>query len=101
MSGRIVGEILDNAPTDLTPAERLVFVAIGEDARDRDRLARYSDLATLTDRTQLQPGTVRNALAALAGRALIKPAHQKPRRGLHQEWHVTHLGPQHRNATNG
>ena len=98
MSGRIVGEVLDNAPDDLRPAELLVLIALAEDARDRDRLARFSDLTNLTRRTRLGPGTIKNALSELAARALIKPVHEKPRRGLHQEWHVAHLADQHRHA---
>lgn len=99
MSGRIVGEILDNAPQDLTPAELLVLVAIGEDARDRDRVASFSDLESLTRRTRLKPGTVRNALSSLARRALIKPLKDRVHRGgHHQEYAVPKLNHAHRTA---
>lgn len=96
MSGRIVGEVLDNAPSDLRPAELLVLVAIAEDARDRDRLARFSDLESLVHRTRLAPGTVRNALVVLCRRALVKPANGKAVKGKHQEYRITELEPHHR-----
>lgn len=100
MSGRIVGEILENAPTDLTTAERFVLVTIGEDARDRDRIAQYSDVETLAYRTCLKPGTVRNALSELARRALIEPLIERVHRGgKHQEYRIPKLEPHHRNAT--
>jgi DNA-binding MarR family transcriptional regulator len=99
VSGRIVGEILDNAPADLTPAELLVLVAIGEDARDRDRIAQYSDLESLVRRTRLKPGTVRNALSSLARRALIRPLKDRVHRGgNHQEYAVERLTHAHRTA---
>lgn len=100
MSGRIVGEVLDHAPEDLTSAELLVLVAIGEDARDRDRRAQYSDLESLVRRTRLKPGTVRNALSSLVRRALILPQHEVVHRGgRHQEYVVTRLSEHHRRVT--
>lgn len=99
MSGRIVGEVFDNAPEDLTSAELLVLLAIGEDARDRDRIAPYSDVESLVRRTRLKPGTVRNALSALARRALIVPQKQRVHRGGdHQEYAVARLTHAHRAA---
>lgn len=99
MSGRIVGEVLDHAPEDLTTAELLVLIAIGEDARDRDRRANFSDLETLVTRTRLKPGTVRNALSTLAGRALIVPQLERVHRGgAHQEYVVSKLNHGHRAA---
>jgi hypothetical protein len=100
MSGRIVGEILDNAPTDLTLAEFLVLIAVGEDARDTDRRARFSDLRSLERRTRLAPGTIRNALSSLTRRALLTTVHDKAYRGgHHQEYVVTKLHDYHRDAT--
>lgn len=98
MSGRIVGEILDNAPEDLTDAEMLVLIAVGEDARDRDRLARYSDLENLTRRTRKKPGTIKNALSELVRRGLLKPAGGPAHRGRHQEYRVTELYEHHRES---
>lgn len=99
MSGRIVGEILDNAPEDLTLSELLILLAIGEDARDRDRLAKYSDLETLIRRTRVKPGTARNALSELARRGLIVPQIQRVHRGgAHQEYVVPKLTHAHRAA---
>lgn len=100
MSGRIVGEVLDNAPEDLTDAEFLVLVAIAEDARDKDRIATYSDVESLVRRTRKKPGTVRNALSSLARRALIVPLVDRVHRGgKHQEYRVEKLHPHHRMAT--
>ena len=100
MSGRIVGEILDNAPTDLTTAELVVLIAIGEDARDKDRIALYSDVESLVYRTRLRPGTVRNALSVLTSKALIEPLVERVARGgKHQEYRVERLQPHHREAT--
>lgn len=99
MSGRIVGEVLDNSPEDLTMSELLVLISIGEDARDRDRLARYSDLESLVRRTRLKPGTVRNALSSLVRRGLIVPTKERVQRGRdHQEYRVPDLGHGHRTA---
>lgn len=96
MSGRLVGEVFACAPADLTPAERLVLLALGCLARDHDRTARKgSDAAHLADMTCLGVGTVRNALSSLAGRALIQPMH-KARRGLAQDYRLTPLGVHHR-----
>jgi hypothetical protein len=100
MSGRIVGEVLDNAPVDLTNAELLVLVALGEDARDRDRIAQHSDLESLVRRTRLKPGTIRNALSELTSRALIVPQRKTTYRGGfgHQEYAITRLYTEHRDV---
>lgn len=99
MSGRIVGEVLDHAPEDLTLSELLVLIAIAEDARDRDRRANYSDLETLITRTRIKPGTVRNALSNLARRGLIVPQLERVHRGgAHQEYVVAKLNHGHRGA---
>lgn len=97
MSGRIVGEVFDNAPEDLTTGELLVFLALAEDARDRTRRAEYSDLESLVRRTRLKPGTVRNALSTLSKRALIVPLRDKVHRGgHHQEYELARLEHHHR-----
>lgn len=92
MSGRIVGEVFDSAPEDLKPAELLTLLAIAEDARDRDRLARYSDVASLVIRTRMAPGTIRNALSELTRRGLIIAQRDRVHRGgAHQEYVVADL----------
>ena len=98
MSGRIVGNVLDHAPDDLRPAEFLTLIALAEDARERDRLARFSDLHTLVRRTRLGPGTIRNALSELVRRGLIKPTKGRVRTGTHQEYVLTELLEGHREA---
>lgn len=100
MSGRLVGEVLDHAPQDLRPAEFLTLIVLAEDARDTDRLARYSDLASLTMRTRMAPGTVRNALSELVRRGLVNPVHPNVHRGgRHQEYTIAKLDNHHRRTT--
>lgn len=99
MSGRIVGEVLDNAPEDLRPAEYLTLIVLAEDARDKDRHALYSDLSSLVKRTRLSPGTVRNALSELSRRGLIVPQRENVHRGgYHQTYVLAKLHQQHRAA---
>lgn len=100
MSGRLVGEVLDHAPLDLTLLERLVLIALAETARDTDRTARYKASAdAIADRIGSTPGSVRNTLGSLKARALIAPLHEKPRRGKSQEWRLTKLTAASRRAT--
>jgi DNA-binding MarR family transcriptional regulator len=98
MSGRIASEVQENAPEDLTQAELAVLVTLALDARERDRLARFSDVETLVRLTRLKPGTVKNALSELTRRALIKPG-APAYRGRHQEYRITELYPHHRVTT--
>lgn len=103
MSGRLVGEVMDYAPVDLTVAERFVYVALAEAARDRDRIARYNcSNADLARRTGLNEGTVRNACTELAKRGLIKRLVDKPHKGAggkHQEYELCKLDAHHRFTT--
>ena len=101
MSGRLVGEILDHAPADLTPAELLVLLALAADARDTDRIARFkSSVDALTYRTRLAPGSVRNTLSKLVARGLIRPLLTHVHRGgKHQEYELAKVGQDHRFAT--
>lgn len=102
MSGRLVGEILDNAPADLPSSQRFVLVALAEAAHDRDRTARYySSVADLSRRTGLATGTVRNNLSALAKRGLIRPIHAPGivQRGSVQHYEIARLTSRHRFAT--
>lgn len=100
MSGRIVGEILDNAPQDLTQLELLVLVAIGEEAREKDRTARYNTSAeAIAHRVRSTPATVRNVLGRLRHRALIIPVHEKVYRGLAQQYVLPKYAEHHRRAT--
>lgn len=94
MSGRIVGEVFDCAPADLTPAERLVLLALAEGARDGERIARYS-ASKIADMTQLKPGTIKNALASLAQRAIIQPQH-RAQKYRSQDYRITPLSGHHR-----
>jgi DNA-binding transcriptional ArsR family regulator len=95
-----VGEVLDNAPEDLTPAELLVFISVAEDARDKDRLAQYSDVEHIAHRTRLKPGTIRNALSTLTNAGLLIPTLERVYRGgKHQEYKVPKLHPHHRNVS--
>lgn len=100
MSGRLVGEVLDHAPLDLTPLELLILVALAETARDTTRTATYgANVDTLADRVRSTPGSVRNALQRLRGRGLIVALHEKPRKGLAQEYRIPRMTTDTRRAT--
>lgn len=100
MSGRIASEVYENAPEDLTQAELTVLAVLALDAREADRVARYSDVESLQRLTRLKVGTIRNALSELARRGLITPKLQRVHRGgKHQEYEVTKLHTHHRNVS--
>lgn len=101
MSGRLVAEVLDHAPADLTSAELLVLIALAEDARDSDRQARFHcSVDVLVVRTRLKPGTVRNSLSRLIARGLIRTVHDRVHKGgKHQEYVLAKLSQAHRYAT--
>lgn len=95
----MVGEVLTNAPADLTHLELLVLVALAETAPDRDRIARHGAGADdLADKVRSTPGSVRNTLQRLKSRGLIEPLFEKPRKGLSQNYRITRLQPAHRKA---
>lgn len=98
MSGRLVHEVLENAPDDLTPTELLVLIALAESARDTDRSTRggASSADTLAWRARSTPGNVRNVLAHLTQRGLIKPLHERAHRGFAQQYRLTELHEWHR-----
>lgn len=98
MSGRLVGEVLKHAPADLTPAQMLVLVALAEQARERDRTARYAKVSLLAEYTRLKPGTVRNALSELTSRALIQRVHDRAHLGKIQQYRIAELAEHHRTA---
>lgn len=99
MSGRIASEVYEHAPEDLTPAELTVLAVLALDAREADRVARYSDVETLTRLARLAPGTIRNALSSLARRGLIRPLVDVVHKGgRHQEYEVTKLHAHHRHG---
>lgn len=98
MSGRLVGEVFKYAPADLTPVELLVLVALAEQARDKDRTARYASAANLASYTRRRPGTVRNVLTELASRGLIQRVHDHAHIGKIQQYRIAELGEHHRTA---
>lgn len=98
MSGKLVSEVLENAPADLTSAQMLVLVSLAEDARDNTRTATFeTSLTDLCRRTRCTSGTVRNALSELSRRGLIKPQH-KAHKGLVQHYYLAPLSEHHRAA---
>ena len=101
MSGRIVADVLDHAPEDLSPVQLLVLISLAESARERDRRARFHCSVTeLARRTRRPPGTVRNALSELVRRGLIRPVHERVHKGgKHQEYVLARLSERHRFAT--
>lgn len=98
MSGRLVKEVLENAPEDLTSLELLILISIAESARDGDRSTRGGSGAadTIAFRVRSTPGSVRNALSRLSARALIKPLHAKVHTGQAQQYRLTELHEWHR-----
>jgi hypothetical protein len=100
MSGRLVAEVQQYAPTDLRPLDFMVLTALAQLAKDTDRIARYgcgaSQLAELVRPTST-PSSIGNALARLTSRGLIRPL-LKARRGLHQEYEIARLAEHHRFA---
>lgn len=99
MSGRLVDEVLECAPDDLTSAQMLLLVALAEDARERDRIARFeTSVVDLQRRTRLKSGTVRNGLSALVSRGLITPLH-RARLGTVQHYRLSPLHEHHRGST--
>lgn len=100
MSGRIVHEILECAPTSLTSLERLVLVALGDAARDGDRTTRGGAGAVdvLAYKTAAAPGSVRNALSTLTRRGLVKPMLGKVGPGLAQQYRISELHEYHRDT---
>lgn len=64
---RLIVEVLDHAPAELTPQERLLLVALAEAARDDTRMC-WPGMETLTRRMGLSARTVREVLAGLAQR---------------------------------
>lgn len=100
MSGRIVGEVLDHAPDDLTQLELLVLVALAESATDKARKATYkTSCEQIAERIRSTPNSVKSALFNLRKRGLIIGIHDKPRRGLAQEYTLTKLTESTRSAT--
>lgn len=100
MSGRLVGEVLSCAPDDLTHLELLVLVALAETAPDRTRVATYgTTLPVLADRVRSTPESVKTTLFKLRRRGLIVGIHDKPRRGLAQEYRLPPMHEGTRQAT--
>lgn len=100
MSGKIVGEVLDYAPDDLTDAELLVLVALAENARDTGPDARITktSAAAIAKRVRRSPGTVQNVLVELRRRGLIAAQH-KASRGHAQNYRIHQLEAHHRATT--
>jgi len=100
VSGKLVNEVLENAPDDLSMPELLILVALAEDARDRDRTARYeTSLKDLHRRTRRPTGTIKNALGSLVRRGLITRVFERGQIGTVQHYRLTELYPHHRQAT--
>jgi hypothetical protein len=67
MSIQLIVEMLDHAPAELTPSERLLLVVIAEKANEQTRMS-WPGMDTLTQRTGLGERRVRQMLADLAAR---------------------------------
>lgn len=70
MGIRLVVEVLDHAPADLTPAERLVLVVIAEQANDDTRLgyAKKLSVELISKRTGIKPKSLSELFRRLARR---------------------------------
>lgn len=98
MSGKLVREVLEYAPEDLTPAQLVVLLSLAEDARDNERVARYhTSLVELQRRTRLARGTLKNTLGVLVARGLISPLH-RAQIGTVQHYRLAQLDVYHRGA---
>lgn len=69
MSWKIVSEVLDHAPASLSPAERLVLVALAEWSTEPDRKC-WRPVEQLQQRTGLSPSGLRATLGRLAAQGL-------------------------------
>lgn len=98
MSGRLVKEVLENAPESLSRLELLVLISLAESARDGDRQTRGGSSAAdvLAFRCRSSAPSIRNALATLTRTGLVKPLHEKARRGLAQQYRLAELHEWHR-----
>ncbi|MYV77745.1 hypothetical protein GT352_28005 [Streptomyces sp. SID1046] len=67
MGIRLVVEVLDHAPADLTPAERLVLVVLAEYANDKTRLC-WPKIESISARTGLKPESVSQVFRRLSRR---------------------------------
>lgn len=95
VSIKIMQEVLHYAPETLTPAEKFVLLAIAYDARDHDRIARFSSAGTVAAMTNLNPSSVRRVLAELVARALLQRIGGKAYKGRIQQYRVTQLHAHH------
>lgn len=68
MGIRLVVEVLDCAPADLTPAERLVLVVLAEYANDRTRLC-WPSIEAIAARTGLKASSVSQVFLRLSKRS--------------------------------
>lgn len=99
MSGRIVGEVLDNAPSDLTHLELTVLIALAESARTDTRIATHKTTReALAHRARSTPATVKNVLRRLRDRGLIKLVNGPIHRGMAPHYELMKLTPEHRNS---
>jgi DNA-binding MarR family transcriptional regulator len=81
VSIRLIVEVLDHAPADLTPSERLVLVVVAEGANDETREG-WPGMDKISSRTGLQPDSVRRVLQRLAKRGIeIRVPIGKDKRG--------------------
>jgi hypothetical protein len=97
VSGRIVREVLEHAPADLTAAEMLVYITLAEEARDRGRSA-CVPADRIAFRARLSVGTVYKALGELGRRGLIL-GQNRARLGTTQRYTLVALVEGHRKVT--
>jgi len=97
MSGRIVREVLEHAPEDLTTGEMLVFITLAEAARESSR-AVCEPATEIAARARVSVSTVNKTTYELHRRGLLSRTN-KARTGVTQRYEIAPLRPEHRFAT--
>lgn len=99
MSHRVVTEVLNNAPEDLSPLERLTLVCLAHAAHPTDRQARAgSSTKVLARQAAVTEDAMRHVLMRLRERGLIVALVDRPNRGRGQNYYLPKLEEHHRKA---
>lgn len=69
MGTRLIEEVLDHSPADLTPAERMILIVLARHANDQTREC-WPSIDTIARQTGIQAGSVSKALQRLGKRGL-------------------------------
>lgn len=89
MSWRIVDEVLDHSPKDLTPGERLVLVVLASHANDQTRIC-WPGMDNIVRRTGMHEDTIRRAINQLRDHGLLQ-RRNVAHRGARTEYQISAL----------